>query len=572
MQVDCIKITLETEKIVTCKTTQQIDDAVAVEKMKSQEQPIVFLFANEHLEELVKHVDIVADRKTKESRKELTRYLAPKKKLEKIPLLRTNFSSDGKVFGAIKTFIKNIEIRGIINTFILGVEENIFDEIWKNTEKEEEKEFPVFIARPTCTITGASSSAGLDSTELRILRYLEDLYGKSPDLEKEYIGDSELARLTRVLILAAANTKAPVLILGDTGTGKEVVARAIHNHGARKDDEFTAVNCGAISKELLEYELFGGEKNITHAGQPLKKGLWESTGKGTLFLDEIGDLSPDHQVKILRALENNSIRRVGGIEDIKVKARIVAATNRNLFAMVQAKDFREDLYYRLRGSFIRTPTLKDHLVDVSNLSLFFWRRITKNARATLSSAVIEELCRYAWPGNVRELKMVLTNLYSLFKREDPSVTNLKDIFYLEGRVFLSAEGLPASKDDNSLERARCLQHLKRAHEVIHLCHYKFKGSLAEDVKNGEPLSSIRETLLFLNHEIELLCNKPTLFHDKEIFSAVYDFKGKISYLLSLLSQDRKSAIDFLEVDVVNVLDTLLLMISSEIEKVMNIKL
>ncbi|MCD6321542.1 MAG: sigma-54-dependent Fis family transcriptional regulator, partial [Clostridiales bacterium] len=567
MPVDCIKITFESKKIVTCKTTQQIDDADAVENMKSNEQPVVYLFVNEHLEELCKHVDFVVDRGSKESRKDLTRHLVPKKKLEKMPLLRTNYSSEGKATGGIKTLFMNIERREIVNTFIVGLKKEVFDKVWSNTEKENVKKSSLFIPKPSYTPTG---SASLDSTELRILRYLEGLYGASSELEEEeYIGGSDLARLTRALILAAAKSEAPVLILGDTGTGKEVVARAIHNHSIYKDEKFTSVNCGAISKELLEYELYGGDKNITHSKQPLKEGLWEVTGKGTLFLDEIGDLSLKHQVKILHALENNIIRHVGGIKDIKVEARILAATNRNLFAMVQSKDFREDLYYRLRGSFIRTPTLKNHLEDVSALALFFWRKITKNTGTSLSFAVLEELSKYAWPGNVRELKMVLTHLYSLFKREDPSVTNLKDIFYLEGRVFQTSEGLPVSIDEVSLQSARCLQHLKRAHEVIHLCHYKFKGSMAEEIKSGEPLSSIRESLLFLNHEIELLCNKPTLFHDKEIFSAVYDFKGKISYLLSLLSLDRKSAIEFLEIDVVNALDSLLLMISHEIEKIMS---
>ena len=565
MQIDCVEITFESEEIVTCKSAQHIDDAGALENLKSNDQPVVYLFVNEHLEMLSKHVDVVVDKKSKHNAKPLTGYLAPKKKLEKIPLLRTAYSTDGKAIGGIKTLFMNIKGRDTINAFVIGVKKKVFDDVWKNSEKKDVKKFPVFVSKPICTVT---PSASLDSTELRILWHLESLHGTSPELEKEYIGDSELARLTRALIMAAAESEDPVLILGDTGTGKEVVARAIHKHSARKNCTFTALNCGAIPKELLEYELFGGEPNITHAGQPLKKGLWEVTGKGTLFLDEIGDLSLDHQVKILRALENNTIKRVAGVTEIKVEARILAATNRNLFTMVQNNKFREDLYYRLRGFFVRTPTLKDHLEDVPVLASFFWKKITENEKASLRPAVLEELCNYAWPGNVRELKMVLTHLYSLFKRENPSVTNLKDIFYLEGRVFLTPEGSPAHGDEARLQRTRSLQHLKRAHEVIHLCHYKFKGSLVEDIKNEEPLSSIRESLLFLNHEIELLCKNPTLFHGKEIFSAVYDFKGKITYLLSLLALDHKSAIDFLETDIISALDSLLLMISHEIEKIM----
>ena len=568
MQVDCVEITFESEKIVTRKASQEIDDAGAVENLKGSDHPIVYLFLNEHLENLSKHVDIVFDKKSKHKAKPLTDYFLPKKKLEKIPLLRTAYSTDGKAIGGMKKLFMNIEGRDTINAFIVGVEKEVFDDIWKSAEEEDVKKFPVFISKPICTVSPSSS---LDSTELRILRHLESLHGVSPELEKEYVGGSDSACLVRALILSAAKAEEPVLILGDTGSGKEVVARAIHDHSSRKRKgyEFTAVNSATIPKHLFEYEIFGCEKGALHAGQPLKIGLWESAGKGTLFLDEIGDLRLDHQVKILRTLENGTFRRIGGTKEIKAEARVLAATNCNLFSMVQNNKFREDLYYRLRAFFIRTPTLKDHKEDVPVLANFFWRKITENKKASLPPDVLEELCNYAWPGNVRELKMVLIHLFSLFEREDPSVTNLKDIFYLEGLVFLTPEDTPAHGDEDSLQRARCLQHLKRADEVIHLCHYKFKGSLVEDIKNKEPLSSIRESLLFLNHEIELLCNKPTLFYGKEIFSAVYDFKGKISYLLSLLTQDHKSATEFLETDIISALDSLLLMISHEIEKIMS---
>jgi len=566
MQIDCLKITFESEEVVTCKSTQQIDDAEVVGEMKNNEQSVVYLFVNEHLDELSKYVDVVLDRGVKEARKELMRHLVLKKNLDKIPLLRTDYNTVGKTMRGIKVLFQKIEQQEIIDSFILGVKKEVFDDFWNNTEEEEVKSFLIPTSKPVCKTPG---DVLLDSTEHRIFRHLEGLHGVSPELEREFVGNSESAHLIRVLILAAARSECPVLILGDTGTGKEVVSRAIHDHSSRKNEAFVPVNCGSIPSELLEYELFGGEKNITHSGQSLKIGLWESVGKGTLFLDEIGDLRPDHQVKILRALENNTIRRVGGTQEIKVHARILAATNRNLFSMVQSGKFREDLFYRLRGFFIRLAPLKNHMSDVAILANFFWNKITGNPRAKLSADLLEELLKYSWPGNVRELKMVLTNLYSLFKREDPSVTYLKDTFYLEGLAFLSPGGVPTAGDEARRQRVRCLQHLKRADEVIHFCQYKFKGSLAEDIKNGEPLPAIRESLLFLNHEIEMLCNKPTLFNQKKIFSAVYDFKGNISYLLSLLSQDRESAIEFLQTDIISSFDGLLRMISREIETIMS---
>ena len=565
MQVDCIKITLEAEKIVTCKTTQQIDDADAVEEMKSNKQPVVYLFANEHLEELRKHVDVVFDRGPMDGRKGLTMCLAPKrkKKLGKIPLIESTYGFKGKAIPGIKTFLANIERRDIIDTFIVGVKKNIFDEIWSSTEKEEVKKFSVCNSKSSCTPPDASP---LDSSELRLVQELEGIHGFSPELEKQYIGKSVAARLTRVMILSVAKSAEPVLILGDTGTGKEVVARAIHDQSGRDKSKFTVVNCGAIPSELLEFELFGVEPDVLERGRPLKKGLWEIAGDGTLFLDEMGDLRLDHQVAILRVLESGVIRRVGGVKDIKVFARVLAATNRNLFAMVQANNFREDLYHRF-GPAVRTPTLRENPVDIPVLACFFWKNITKKVNALLSSDILEELCRYSWPGNVRELKNVLTKLDTVFQNKNPTVTNFRNVFLIEGRVILSATGKPVTADEISLQRTRCLQHLKRAQEVIYLCRYKFKGSLAEDIKSETTLAAIRESLLLPNNEIEFLCKEPTLFHDKEIFSAVYDFKGKISYLLSLLSQDRKSATEFLEIDIVNALDTLFSMITNEIKKV-----
>ncbi len=150
----------------------------------------------------------------------------------------------------------------------------------------------------------------------------------------------------RQLILHAAQTDVPVLIVGDTGTGKEIVARQIHEYSDRKKmGAFVAVNCGAIPHNLLESELFGHEKGAFTGSIKQKKGLWESVGKGTIFLDEIGDLSLDHQVKILRALQEGTIRRLGGIAEIKVNARVIAATNRDLYSMVQTGQFREDLFF-----------------------------------------------------------------------------------------------------------------------------------------------------------------------------------------------------------------------------------
>jgi transcriptional regulator with GAF, ATPase, and Fis domain len=168
-----------------------------------------------------------------------------------------------------------------------------------------------------------------------------------------------------------------VLVLGDTGTGKEVIARSIHNYSARASEKFVPVNCGAIPSELLESELFGHKRFTFTDAKYDKKGLWEITGNGTLFLDEVGDLALIHQVKILRALEENKIRPIGEVKEIRVNARVIAATNRDLFSMVKAGHFREDLYYRLRSFLLRTPGLRDHPEDIPTLARFFWKKIAR---------------------------------------------------------------------------------------------------------------------------------------------------------------------------------------------------
>jgi len=198
-----------------------------------------------------------------------------------------------------------------------------------------------------------------------------------------------------------------VLLEGESGTGKELFARALHALSARADGPFIAINCAAIPENLLETELFGHEKGAFTGASARKPGKFELAHHGTLFLDEIGDLPLSLQAKILRALEEKRFERVGGTVSLQVDVRVVAATNRNLKAAVAARQYREDLYFRLSVFPILIPPLRDRPDDIPTLARYFIERFCRDLNKRpliLSPAAEDELRRYAWPGNVRELQ------------------------------------------------------------------------------------------------------------------------------------------------------------------------
>ncbi|MFL6336766.1 MAG: sigma-54-dependent transcriptional regulator [Pyrinomonadaceae bacterium] len=222
------------------------------------------------------------------------------------------------------------------------------------------------------------------------------LVGRAPVMIELY---KEIARV--------APSRSTVLVVGESGTGKELVARSIHKHGSRGARSFIPVNCGAFTETLLESELFGYTRGAFTGATSDRKGLWEEAEGGTLFLDEVGETSPAMQVKLLRALQEGEIRRVGTTRPVIVDARVVAATNRDLEKEVAAGRFREDLYYRLSVVTLRVPPLRERRGDVPLLAERFLRAASENAgrgRLRLSEEALGRLVAYDWPGNVRELE------------------------------------------------------------------------------------------------------------------------------------------------------------------------
>ena len=252
------------------------------------------------------------------------------------------------------------------------------------------------------------------------------------EVQREYsfgglIGQSNQMQELFGLIRSIAETDVTVLIQGETGTGKELIARAIHYNGPRKNKRFVAINCGALSLTLLESELFGHEKGAFTGAIGQKKGIFEAASGGTLFLDEIGEISPSTQVKLLRVLQEGEVQRVGGTDTIKVDVRIIAATNQNLETLVGKGSFRQDLYYRLNVFPLTVRPLRERLDDIPILVSHFIdksRQLTKKTVKGLTSQAMALLLSYNWPGNVRELENTIQRMMVVCKDETLDVQDI----------------------------------------------------------------------------------------------------------------------------------------------------
>jgi formate hydrogenlyase transcriptional activator len=239
--------------------------------------------------------------------------------------------------------------------------------------------------------------------------YLEDEIRSEMNFE-EIVGESPLLRAVLKQVETVAPTDSAVLIQGETGTGKELIARAIHNLSPRREHTFVKVNCAAIPAGLLESELFGHERGAFTGAIAQRIGRFELAHRGTIFLDEVGDIPLELQPKLLRVLQEQEFERLGSVRSIRVDVRLVAATNRNLDEMVAARTFRSDLYYRLRVFPLVMPPLRERQEDIPTLVRYF---VQKHARRmnrtveTIPSETLDLLVRYSWPGNIRELENLI---------------------------------------------------------------------------------------------------------------------------------------------------------------------
>ena len=254
-------------------------------------------------------------------------------------------------------------------------------------------------------------------TEIRHLRDQVKQYAHFDNI----ISTSSAMQKVMVMVKRIARSNSTVMIEGESGTGKEVIAKALHAHGLRSEGPFVAVNCAALPETLLESELFGHVKGSFTGANTNKKGLFEEANGGTIFLDEIAETTPAFQVKMLRVLQENEIRRVGDTRDIPVDARVLASSNKPIAQLVEAGKFRQDLFYRLRVIPLFLPPLRERVADIVPLAKFFidsYCRKASRTRAKIHSTTIKKLEAYQWPGNVRELENAVERAMILLEHDE----------------------------------------------------------------------------------------------------------------------------------------------------------
>jgi two-component system nitrogen regulation response regulator NtrX len=281
---------------------------------------------------------------------------------------------------------------------------------------------------------------------------------RAAEVRHQMVGDSAGLRQVSDAIKRAAPTNATVLLLGESGVGKELVARAIHRNSLRSRDRFIQVNCAAIPEELIESELFGHEKGSFTGATEKQIGKFEQADKGTIFLDEVGDMSPKTQAKVLRVLQEGEVERLGSARTIKVDVRVIAATNKDLEAEIERGSFREDLYFRLSVIPIRVPPLRDRKEDIPLLVRHFADLFSRenNRRAPrFTAAAMDFLSNARWRGNVRELRNTVERLIIMTPGDSIDVDALRDMVRLEPRP---------SAADNEKERPGTLREFKESAE------------------------------------------------------------------------------------------------------------
>jgi two-component system response regulator AtoC len=342
---------------------------------------------------------------------------------------------------------------GSMEGAIEAIQEGAFDYVSKPFKMDDLKAVVSRAAKHWESINSRPSGAGQVH---RLEVASKGLIGKSPKIVEVY---KTLAR--------AALSSSNVLITGESGTGKELVARAIHDNSQRRARKFVAVNCGALAENLLESELFGHVRGSFTGAVSDKRGLFEEADGGTLFLDEIGDITPALQIKLLRVIQENEFKPVGATESRTSDVRVIAATHRDLDALVKSGKFREDLYYRLKVISIELPPLRERREDIPELVGHFLARFAeKNGKAVshVSDEAMSLLKHYSWPGNIRELEhaieraVAMTGTNVLFSEDFPP-----EIARDSGTGPLSETGAPADASLEELERAHIVKVLSETH-------------------------------------------------------------------------------------------------------------
>jgi len=355
-------------------------------------------------------------------------------------------------------------------------------------------------------------------------------------LNDSYLGMSDSAILTRALIFKASQVDSSVMLLGESGTGKTLIAKLIHDNSSRKKGAFIVINCSAIPENLFESEMFGHTKWAFSDARVEKPGIFEIADKGTLFLDEVGDLTLENQAKLLLAAESKEFRRVGSITTKKSDVRIISATNSNIQLRVHLKSFRKDLFFRLNNFQIEVPPLRNRPDDIPIIANTIWSRINK--QFPLSDEFLAFLKKETWPGNVRELQMVLENINAIFGNRPPSREAVECLHKLRNDLG-KAPQLELESNINKL-RNEYKDRLAQSIHIIRGIRVKFRPLINNDplvIRNPQELKKIRTFVDLQNAKLDELCRDPLYFKDPALYDRIRCFRFDLDLALQNLSRN-----------------------------------
>ncbi len=465
----------------------------------------------------------------------------------------------GKVWKAIKrSQTESEEKREVTDQYIFmfRVPDALFDSIWENEAGPEGR-------RETLPNLG---------TEVEIDEELAGMISRLPERVtrdvavaaiRKYYGSSRKARDVRFDMVRVSTQNDPVLIVGASGTGKEVVAQSIHVLSGLENKPFVAAHAGAISSELCESTLFGYVKGAHNQAEADKGGWIAEAEGGILFFDEIGDMQLEHQQKLLRWIETGMYMPVGAAKDIGSNVRVVAATNRDLEAMVDAGTFRLDLFNRISALHVVTPSLEECSGEARFLAQIFWKEIAGAEAKSLSESALKAIDAHCWRGNVRELRGVLRSLLSYNSWIDtaPVEENLKKAWCKVGGVGKRVKSV-AGTGEGSTHRAECLQHLRRVDEANWACESMLK-SLFRDGRQTNVVETARDLISYVE-QMQYLQKVPSLFHEKGLFDGTVYLVDKLIWFIRILEKHPDRAAYHWQSDIAPLFDLVRTVVLSEI--------
>jgi len=564
MKIKAIRFLLKSGDVQKVLTRLSCATSAEVSRLKHDSVPALYVVCDSYLDVLSQYKDIVIDRGVKHSSIPLARYLLHQ---ERIPLLKGNFKSAVQIQRSIRDFLKKAKKEKENNICLITVSEEIFEELKgekRNLETNGERK-EIFFEHKNLQLLESSSKM---SKVFHQQKRDEETFQALQYLEKIFIGVSDAARKIRNYMVRAARVDAEVIILGETGSGKEVVAKGIHYLRFQDGRDWQVINCSAVSENLFESELFGYKKGSFTGAVHDKQGLWPLANDSSLFLDEIGDLPREQQAKILRALSDNKVRPVGGEKEITVNARIIAATNVDLVAKVKYGEFREDLFHRLNTFPIFVPPLRDRREDIPVLAMAYWDKILPSGVAPLPDGILKELQSRDWPGNVRVLHSFLRFLKAWnFETIEQGISlNQKDLqlaFDYHDQSHYSPNQ-QISEDAVILHPANCLRRLKRVSDIL----FSLKIAILSVVETDSATNLPFESLQIWIQELAMHCeNEPSLFHSVPILNSVWRLVKKLMRFYDMLSGELENARTFLVQELSEELTLTMEIVFREIDKI-----